>query len=251
MDSPSPLPHSLSASPTLASTGTVLPHDDQASKQLADQASHLTLSTAGSVPSSYLPTASSAPFAPICPHEGSPKSSRSRGRSCSAELGPSSSAAAAAAQRCCCLCCSPPISHEHAREATRMRDGAPAAASEDERRHIWPAAANAATADGADTSCPTCTIATEGSSSGVVPLTLAAFPNEVLLHILGYLDVSDLLAASRVSCVRVELCRAHRPLFCVCSFCLLWSLIPSPLATLLSQLQNASPVPSATSQSVL
>lgn len=30
-------------------------------------------------------------------------------------------------------------------------------------------------------------------------VTLADFPNEVLLHIFGYLDVSDLLAASRVS----------------------------------------------------
>lgn len=30
-------------------------------------------------------------------------------------------------------------------------------------------------------------------------VTLAVLPNEVLLHVLGFLDVSDLLATSRVS----------------------------------------------------
>lgn len=45
-------------------------------------------------------------------------------------------------------------------------------------------------------------------------LNLADLPNEVLLHVLGYLDVCDLLATSRVSAVKLPCC-ACLLLFCI------------------------------------
>lgn len=188
--------------PTLAASEMVFPHDGAESKQLADQASHLTLAT-----SSSRADASSATGL----HDGVPGSSRSRTRTCSAcssaasddqslrpppparqrEL-PSKSIERSAslpatiddvglpsdAQR------APPISHEHAREETRIRA---AAELDRQHHHMQPA----------DVLPPPWPARRVGPAAPLA--ALADLPNEVLLHILGYLDVCDLLLLSRVS----------------------------------------------------
>lgn len=54
-------------------------------------------------------------------------------------------------------------------------------------------------------SLPACTRGYPWTGKRDAELNLADFPNEVLLHILSYLDVCDLLATSRVSAVALLL----------------------------------------------
>lgn len=89
----------------------------------------------------------------------------------------------------------PLISHEHAREGTRMTA---AAELEGERRRMQPAdALPLALVQKHSPCCPSPARRKVGKDAPTA--TLTDLPNEVLLHILGYLDVCDLLLLSRVS----------------------------------------------------
>lgn len=205
----------------LASPPPVLPHESIESTQLADQASHLTLATLSGRADASTGTV---------PHDGGVtssrrSSSRSRNRACSAcssaasdvhvnglrpspplpqqceQASPSlieRSPSRPATNHNVCLPNdaqpAPLISHEHAREGTRMTA---AAELEGERHRMQPA-------DG----LPLALVQNHSPFSAWparkvgkdAPLaTLTDLPNEVLLHILGYLDVCDLLLLSRVS----------------------------------------------------
>ncbi|KAJ4418286.1 hypothetical protein N0V82_005677 [Gnomoniopsis sp. IMI 355080] len=207
-DGQAPLPSLIPAS-----SQTVLPHDSIEFTQLAGQASHLTLAT-----SPGRADASSA----TGPQDGVPRSSRSRNRTCSAcssaagdvdglRLSPplprrqQASASSIArspsrpatvndgrlpndAQR------APPISHEHAREETHMTA---AAELELERHRMQPADALSLVAVWRPDLAQPWPSQKAGKDAPLA--TLANLPNEVLLHVLGYLDVCDLLLLSRTS----------------------------------------------------
>lgn len=175
-----------SPSPTLAAAEQVLPHSDD-SKQLVDQASHLTLATSSS-------NARRTDASPV-PHERrlpDPPRSRSRSQTCSACWLPASEGPrpphrdlsralsnALGAQH------APWTSYDHAREEQTMR---PAAAGKQDCHRMLLGEV-----------LPLLSVPTGPS--------LDDLPNEVLLHILGYLDVYDLLVLSRVSeCGDVMLC---------------------------------------------
>lgn len=241
-DSPSlsgrSLPLSLPSSPsslpltTLAPVGVVFPHDDAAPSLLADQASYLTLSA---------PSAVSAAPGGDGPHSiASPIASGSRRRACSAcsfyahapapapaqhpaseagdahgSSGPAAgrpptalrpqartraSASSVASEPSSLLVVSAndarrssppslsssplllPTSHEHIRGLSNMRLDSAAAGLACQR---------AQTADG---------------HAAIDAGSLTGLPNEVILHVLGYLDVCDLLATSRVSAIRLLWC---------------------------------------------
>lgn len=221
-----PLPSLILASPP-----TVLPHESTESTQLADQASHLTLAT-----SSGRADASSL----TGPHDDSGVTSsygssssllRSRNRACSAcssaaasdvhvnngprpspplpqqceQASPSSierSPSRPATEVNVCLPNdaqpAPLISHEHAREGTRMTA---AAELKGERHCMQPADALPLALlrkHSPSRSSPDRKVGKDAPTA-----TLTDLPNEVLLHILGYLDVCDLLLLSRVSYERV------------------------------------------------
>lgn len=200
MDYPPPdqlqdsIPSTSSPTLTLAPMGAVLPHVDPEPNLLADQASHLTLSAPSGA------TASG-------PHGAVPGK---RSRDCSA----CSTFAATeedqmrltladddAAQRSPLP--APLISHEHshgyARELATVRDAAAGNESRDEdgeRRRMQPADTAALVPVAQD---PWTTNALRLPPVDARKLTLVDLPNEVLLHMLGYLEVCDLLATSRVS----------------------------------------------------
>lgn len=235
-----PLPSLILASPP-----TVLPHDSMEPTQLADQASHLTLAT-----SSGRADASSA----MGPHDGVPNPSRSRSRTCSAcssaarsdvdglpraspppppssehehasttSIERCSSRPAATADNKFCLPSdaqlTPPISHEHAREETRM---AAAAELERERHHMQPA--DALPLVSVRKHYPSRPRFARKAGNDAPLATLVNLPNEVLLHVLGYLDVCDLLLLSRV-CANESCCA----IVCILSRAMSTSLPPTPL----------------------
>lgn len=165
------------ASPTLAASGSVLPHSDIESRQLADKASHHTLTTTSSR-SDALPASAA--------QDGAAHPARTRSRACSACL---SSTAGPAPLRVPCADAkasanaqhAPLVSQDHAREGddNLMTSAGSAAADEPRRQCAQPTGARLPLV--------------------LVYASLADLPNEVLLHILGYLDVCDLLLLSRVS----------------------------------------------------
>lgn len=233
MDSPTPLcSQPAPASPTLATAGTVLPHDDTQSAQLAHQASHLTLSTQLPWPTTQAAavspvTVTSPPAENPCP---APKRRRAcsaccaasdhapplpqRPRQASAPIGPlllplparapstSSPCSAADAQP------APPISPprppcEHSSDrgegdAWDFRDAAYPQVM-DWHQQPLPAAGDVLGASSTPIPGPKYERHATLSAGPDASVTLAVLPNEVLLHVLGFLDVSDLLATSRVS----------------------------------------------------
>ncbi|KAK2599559.1 hypothetical protein N8I77_011302 [Diaporthe amygdali] len=225
MDSPTPLSSQPApTSPTLAAAGTVLPHDDTQSTQLAHQASHLTLST--QMPQATTPTAAVSPVVPppAEPPYPAPKRTRACSASCtassdgspplqrprqaSAPIGPflllpattpSNPGSAGDAQP------APPISpppYEHSRDrgGSSARNVGDAAC---QQVMDWPkpmlAADHALGASDALILSPAHEDFTLLSVGPDDKVTLAVLPNEVLLHVLGFLDVSDLLSTSRTS----------------------------------------------------
>lgn len=244
---------------TLAPRGMVLPHDDPEPNLLADQASHLTLSAPsgaiGSGPHRAAPgrrsRACSACSAFTASKEGEhslhpspPAAQHHRPQAVIDPLGMQNATVTPAAdndnaQRSPLPPASAPLmshehSHGHARECAAMRDVAAGERSRDEqqRRRMPPA----------EHDTPVSSLV----SAGLVPvardpwpanafrlptvdakiMTLVDLPNEVLLHILGYLEVCDLLATSRVSDSRVATCEIVAPDMLVPFF--------SPLATFLA-----------------
>lgn len=172
------------ASPTLAAAGPVLPHNDIESKQLADRASHLNLTA----------TSSSSDASPAPPPQGGiPSPSHTRSRTCSACSKPTAEAAPlrardADAEAPADAQHAQPQSQEHACEDKSVMVAAPSAGGNEKVCH------------GKHPAGAFLPLVQTGAS-------LADLPNEVLLHILGYLDVSDLLLLSRVSgCAHVVLC---------------------------------------------
>lgn len=222
MEWPTHLPPSSpsQASPaTPAAAETVLPHADMDPTQLANEASHLTPSAVAVEPSPAVHASSAAPPPSDCDGEDSPLRQAAM---CWVEPLSTSTAApgpAADAQPV------PHTSHDHAREELLMRDERPyAGGQEKEGGQPWPAS-------GLDTQCREPSIFPGRAYTGSRPwfvesdddddddvdnvddvddvddddnaaaavVRLDDLPNEVLLHILGFLDVSDLLATSRVS----------------------------------------------------
>lgn len=181
------------SSPTLATPGTVLPHSDIETKQLADQASHLTLATSFNKADASLASGL---------YSGVPAPSRSRSRTCSACSSsttfdgplPLKRASARASPNRFDAQRAPLRSHEHAREETSMSAAGGAAGDERDchQMHLADVA-------------PLVLVRTSSGPS------LADLPNEVLLHILGHLDVCDLLLLSRVSLGNVVTCSSLRP----------------------------------------
>lgn len=203
-----PLPSLILASPQM-----VLPHDSIESTQLADQASHLTLAASPGRATGSTVTGT---------HDGVPSSSRSRNRTCSACSfaasdvdGPRPSPLLPQCEQGSTLSIercpprpvtedhgwipndaqpTPPTLYKHAREETHMTA---AAELERERHRMQPADALALVA--VRKPYPPTPSSTRKTRK-VAPLaTLADLPNEVLLHVLGYLDVCDLLLLSRTS----------------------------------------------------
>lgn len=230
MDSPTPLcSQPAPASPTLATAGTVLPHDDTQSTQLARQASHLTLST--QLPWPTTPTAVVSPVAstPAEPPDPAPKRRRAcsaccaasdqsspppqRPRQASAPIGPllplpatsspstSTPGPVAGAQPAPLISPPrPPREHLSGRGDGHASDVGGAAYPQAMDWHQPGLAAG----DELGASCaPIPGPGYEGqallSPGRDARVTLAVLPNEVLLHVLSFLDVSDLLATSRVS----------------------------------------------------
>lgn len=200
MEWPTCPPPSSPSPATPAAAETVLPHADIDPTQLANQASHLTLSAIE--PGSPSLLASSA--APPPSEPDSQDSPLRQATSCwieplsestpSTPITISTPGPAAAAQPV------PHTSHDHTREELLMRDGrSNAVGQEKEGVNPWPA-------PGADSGCRELIISGRNgmdprprfvNSNAIV--RLSDLPNEVLLHILGFLDVPDLLATSRVS----------------------------------------------------
>ncbi|KAI3398701.1 hypothetical protein diail_8740 [Diaporthe ilicicola] len=230
MDSPSPLcpQPALASSSTLATAGTVLPHDDTQSTQLAHQASHLTLSTQmlrATTPASAVSPVAPPPAEPPChapkqrrracsaccaaSDDGSPPPQRPRQASAPIEpflflpaTTPSTPCPAGDAQPAPPTSSPPPPSCE----CSRDKCGSSAWDVGDVAyQHVmdWrqPTLAADDTVGTSNTPIPHPTI--EGlamlPAGRDAELTLAVLPNEVLLHVLGFLDVSDLLATSRTS----------------------------------------------------
>lgn len=200
MEWPTCPPPSSPSPATPAAAETVLPHADIDPTQLANQASHLTLSAIE--PGSPSLLASSA--APPPSEPDSQDSPLRQATSCwieplsestpSTPITISTPGPAAAAQPV------PHTSHDHTREELLMRDGrSNAVGQEKEGVNPWPA-------PGADSGCRELIISGRNgmdprprfvNSNAIV--RLSDLPNEVLLHILGFLDVPDLLATSRTS----------------------------------------------------
>lgn len=192
-------PPPSSPSPTPATAETVLPHGDLDPTHLADQASHLTLS-AGSSP----PLRASSQTPPLGEPDG--HDSAPRQRTCTerwiVEPLPSTTAStpgpAADAQP------GPPTTRDHARGGSRleMRSEGRHAADQDpqEGGRQWPTSTSNAHHHG---SALVSGRASEDPGPCFVKsdaiVRLADLPNEVLLHILGFLDVPELLVTSRVS----------------------------------------------------
>lgn len=217
MDLPASASLQSSSSPILVTPGAVLPHNDIESNQLASQASHLTLATPTSGSNRLGHAASSA----IVSEESVSGAFRRRRRACSAccrvsdaappmqharqlalpieSLLPSSATAldlGADAQT------SLRESHEDTREEATKGDPGPAGCEEYERYQTQ-------YLDVGDTRSttliPACSRGCRWTGRSEPRLAFADFPNEVLLHILSYLDVCDLLATSRVSAVSLLL----------------------------------------------
>ncbi|KAG8169652.1 hypothetical protein KVR01_000397 [Diaporthe batatas] len=238
-----------SASPTLATAGTVLPHDDTQSTQLARQASHLTLSTHLPWPTTQPDALSPVTTTPAEPPDPAPKRTRAcsaccaasdhtspppqRPRQPSAPIGPpvpplpatstppsstaSTPATAAAAQPAPLISPPrPPCGHSGERGDGQEPDvrgrGGEEGGGGGGGDAAYPQAMDwhpPALADGDAPWEAGCTLI-PGSKYQGGPLlcppgrdarvvTLADLPNEVLLHVLSFLDVSDLLATSRTS----------------------------------------------------
>ncbi|POS70136.1 F-box domain-containing protein [Diaporthe helianthi] len=220
------------ASPTLATAGTVLPHDDTQSTQLARQASHLTLSTQMPWPTTQAEGVSPVTTTPAEPPNPAPKRRRAssaccvandhtsppppRPRQASAATGPllpplpatapsTSTPAAAAGAQPAPLISPPRPPCGHSSEGPEGGDGqeldlggAAYPQAMDWHPHVLA---------GDDELGVSCT-PTPGLRYGDHPLlpperdarvTLVDLPNEVLLYVLSFLDVSDLLAISRTS----------------------------------------------------
>lgn len=242
MDSPTPLcSQPAAASPTLATAGTVLPHDDTQSTQLAHRASHLTLST-----QAPWPTTPAAAVSPVTPPPAEPPfPAPKRTRACSA---------------CCAASDSTPPPPQRPRQASApigpllplpatapststpgpAADAQPAPLvsppqtpcghSSDRGEHSACGVGDAAYPQVMDWHQPVLA-ARDGLVASSTPIsgpeyedhavlsagrdarvTLAVLPNEVLLHVLGFLDVSDLLATSRVSSCLLMLIHTGRGL---------------------------------------
>lgn len=259
MEWPTCPPPSSPSPATPAAAETVLPHADIDPTQLANQASHLTLSAVE--PGSPSLLASSA--APPPSEPDSQDSPLRQATSCwieplseSTPITICTPGPAAAAQPV------PHTSHDHTREELLMRDGGlNAVGQEKEGDSPWPAF-------GADSDCRELIISSRTSmdsrprfvnSNAIV--RLSDLPNEVLLHILGFLDVPDLLATSRVSepascCLAVAVSpsssspKAHGvlgtfllSLFCFTFVTFQFPLVWCPLTVLLSRSTNFNPAP--------
>lgn len=214
MDAPTPVPLSSPSSPILVTPGAILPPEAE-SNQLADQARHLTLSTSTGGSSRLLHVVSSATACrgPV------PGASRRRRRACSACCGVSDAATLMQHAKQSALPIGPLLStttfplsaaaqvslltsDEHTREETRMENASLEGCEENaccqtQRPDIIDVRETAL--------LPACSCEHPWTGRGDARLTLADCPNEVLLHILSYLDVCDLLAISRVSAVALLL----------------------------------------------
>lgn len=215
MDAPTSVPLPSSSPPILVTPGAVLPHNDAESNQLADQTSHLTLATSTGGSNRLINAASSA----IVSHGSAPGASRRRRRACSACCRVSDAATPLQHARQSALSIEPfppsttalylgadaqtlqPESHENAREGSRMGSAGLAGYEEDELDQTQDSAVVGIQSKALFPTCSRC----PWTSRSEAILTLADFPNEVLLHILSYLDVCDLLATSRVSAVSLLL----------------------------------------------
>ena len=185
MEWPTPHPPSF-PSPSPATADTVLPHADIDPTQLANQASHLTLSAEPSPPVRALSAAASPPS--DCDGDGNAPQQPTTcwivgplpGTATASTPGP-----AAAAQPV------PPASRDHACGGSSATD---------ERRLVVDQDEAADRQSGAVV--PGLSYRGSGPWSvqrGGAVARLVDLPNEVLLLILGFLDVPDLLATSRVS----------------------------------------------------
>lgn len=173
-------------SPSPATADTVLPHADIDPTQLANQARHLTLSAESSPPV----RASSAAASPPSDCDSDDSAPR-QPASCwiDGELPGTATASppapAAAAQPV------PPASRGHACAISNVVDERQYAVEREEAADSW----CGALVSGGPYHSP-------GSWSvqhGDAVVRLVDLPNEVLLHVLGFLDVPDLLTTSRVS----------------------------------------------------
>lgn len=215
MDASTAVSLSSSSSPIPVIHGAVLPHNDAESTLLADQTSHLTLATSTGG-SNYLVNAASSTIVSQGP---APGASRRRRRACSACCRVSDDATSMQHARQPALPIEPsfpsttalyldadaqtfqPEAHENAREGSRVGYAGLAGYERNERKQTLDSAIVDSQSKAVFPTRCRC-LRTDRSEAR---LTLANFPNEVLLHVLSYLDVSDLLATSRVSAVSLLL----------------------------------------------
>lgn len=224
MDAPTANSLSSSSPRILVTPGAVLPHNDTDSNHLAHQTSHLDLATSTGGSNRLAHDASSANVS----HEPGSAASRRRRRACSA----------------CCRVSDVTTPVQHARQSTSLveplfsspnipRLGSNVRTSESHERTREEMGENRAGFPGYEKEechpiqhfafatnpstalVPTHSQQTSWAGRSEAQVNLTDFPNEVLVHILSYLDVCDLLATSRVSAVSLSCCFAK----CLCKFC--------------------------------
>lgn len=218
MDAPSSgSPSSLS--PILVTPGAVLPHSDTQFNPLANQTSHFeaTIFNGGSHRLVHAASSTNA-------FNGSAAgTSRRRRRACSAccrvadAATPLQPAARQPASPIEPLRSSPLLhlganaqacfaeSYENTREGTTIDYGGQVRHEKDERDQTQRPEVVDVQSMALIPACTACSRACPCTSRSAARMKLTEFPNEVLLHILSYLDVNDLLATSRVSAVSFPL----------------------------------------------